>query len=688
MTAEADDFFKKNRDMLIIIGIVGIVVMMILPLPAFLVDILLALMISIALMTLMISMYLERVLDFSVFPGLLLVLSLFRISLNIATTRMILSDGKAGSVINSFGSFVTSGNIVVGTIIFIILVIVQFMVITKGSGRIAEVAARFTLDAMPGKQMAVDADLNAGIITEDEAKNRRKDISREADFYGAMDGASKFVKGDAVAGIIITLVNILGGFITGMLMKNMDFMTALETYTKLTIGDGLVSQTPSLMISTASGIIVTRAASSGNLGSEITSQFAQSTKALYVSSIFMVGLGLVPGMPTIPFLLLGGLLGYVAYRISSNAKIIPEPTISEDLEDQAPVEEKIEDYLKIDQMEMEIGYGLIALVDKNQGGDLLDRISMLRKQMASDMGIIIPPIRIRDNIQLQPNDYLLKIKGLEVAKGSLMSGSYLAMNPGSVSQKIQGIETVEPAFGLPALWITESQKELAELSGYTVVELPAVIATHLTEVIKKDAHLILTRQDVKTLVETLRSHNPAAVEDLIPAILSYADLQTILGYLLSEGVSVRDLGTLLEKISEAVRVNREISYLVEQCRQALSQQICVPLKDEQNRIQVMVLQPKLEQILETSVQVTERGPRLILRPEMVGKLIRKATNQVEVMMAQNLPPILLCSPSIRLPLRKLLETSLSQLTILSYAEIANGIHVQSAGTIKLEDDET
>ncbi len=682
------DFVSKNRDMAVIVGIIGIVVMMIIPIPTFLVDILLALMISIAIMTLMISMYLENVLDFSVFPGLLLILSLFRISLNIATTRMILADGEAGEVINSFGEFVTSGNIVVGTIIFIILVIVQFMVITKGSGRIAEVAARFTLDAMPGKQMAVDADLNAGIISEEEAKTRRKDISRESDFYGAMDGASKFVRGDAVAGLIITGINIVGGFVTGMLVQDMPFMEALTTYTKLTIGDGLVSQTPSLMISTASGILVTRAASKGNLGEELTSQFGQSTRAMFISAGVMAMLGMVPGMPHIPFLVLASLLGFAAYKAMAKSKkaAADESHVEEEV-DESPREEKIENYLKIDQMEMEVGYGLIPLVDKNQGGDLLERITMLRRQTAGELGIIVPPIRIRDNIQLQPSEYIVKIKGLEVGKGMLMTGSYLAMNPGNVSQKVRGIETVEPAFGLPALWITASQKETAELAGYTVVELPAVVATHLTEIIKQNAHNILTRQDVKSLVETLKQHNSAIVDEVVPQLLSYGELQNLLAQLLAEGVSIRDLGSILERAGDATRQNREPQYVLEQVRQGLAKQISAPLKDEKNSIQVLVLHPKVEQILEASVQKTDRGPRLVLRPELVGKLIERAGNQMESMMAQNLPPVLLCSPTVRFPLRKLFESSLSQLNILSYAEIANGIQVKSAGTINLETNE-
>jgi flagellar biosynthesis protein FlhA len=675
--------------MFIIVGIVGIIVMMIVPIPVFLVDILLALMISIALMVLMVSMYLDNVLDFSVFPGLLLILSLFRISLNIATTRMILADGEAGSVINSFGDFVTSGNIVVGTIIFIILVIVQFTVITKGSGRIAEVAARFTLDAMPGKQMAVDSDLNAGIISEEEAKTRRKDISREADFYGAMDGASKFVKGDATAGLLITAINIIGGFVTGMAMQDMGFSEAITTYTKLTIGDGLVSQTPSLMISTASGIIVTRAASKSNLGSEIADQFTQSTRAMFISAAVMAILGIVPGMPTVPFLILSAVLGYAAYRIEfGSKKVIPgqEDDADQDSAALEPVqEEKIEDFLRIDQMEMEIGYGLIPLVDKNQGGDLLERITMLRRQMATELGIVVPPIRIRDNIQLQPNEYKIKIKGVEIGEGEMMVGSYLAMNPGNISMEIQGIATVEPAFGLPAIWITESQKENAEMSGYTVVELPAVLATHITELIRKHAHEILTRQDVKALIDNVKEHSPAVVDEVIPSLLGVGEVQLILQNLLREKVSIRNLANLMEIMADAAKLSKDSVYITEQCRQGMSMQICNAYKDENSALQVLTLHPELEQMMEASVQKTERGPRLILRPDMVGKLFDATTPEYEKLLGLNETPVLVTSPGVRFPLKKMLESSFPNLVILSYSEISGGVNIKSVGTITIQE---
>lgn len=679
---------KKNKELFVILGIVGIVVMMIVPIPLWTVDILLALMISVALLVLIISMYLDNVLDFSIFPGLLLVLSLFRISLNIATTRMILSEGKAGDVIQSFGEFVTAGNIIVGVVIFIILVLVQFTVITKGAGRIAEVAARFTLDAMPGKQMSVDADLNNGLLTEEEAKKKRSDISREADFYGAMDGASKFVKGDAVAGLFITAINVIGGFVSGMLLQDMDFTTAISTYTKLTIGDGLASQMPSLMISTASGIIVTRAASKGNLGEEMIDQFSQSTRAMYVAAIVMCLMGVIPGMPTLPFVSLGILMGYAAYKIHTNSTKQSETDEAEGESgnsDEPIAEEKIEDFLKIDQMEMEIGYGLIPLVDKNQGGDLLERITMLRRQMATELGTLVPPIRIRDNIQLQPNNYTVKIKGIEVGGGELMMGSYLAMDPGQTSQKINGIPTVEPAFGLPAMWITESQRETAELAGYTVVELPAVLATHITEIIRKNASEILTREDVKALIDNVKTHSPAIVEELIPSLMNMGEIQIVLENLLNERVSIRDLVTIMEIMAETAKISKDPTYITEHCRAALARQICSGLKDYEDVIHVMTLHPELEQILEASVQTTERGPRLVLRPEMVGKLLDAVSPEYEKMVAMNQPAVIVVSPGIRFPLVKLVESSYPNVYVLAYGEIALGINIKAAGTISIQE---
>jgi flagellar biosynthesis protein FlhA len=609
----------------------------------------------------------------------------------VATTRLILADGEAGEVIHTFGTFVTKGNMVVGTIIFIILVIIQFVVITKGAGRIAEVAARFTLDAMPGKQMAVDADLNAGIITEAEAKERRRNIGREADFYGAMDGASKFVRGDAIAGIIITVVNIIGGFIVGMTMQDLSFQDSLKRFTILTIGDGLVTQMPALMISTASGIIVARAASKQNLGEEVMAQLSQSTKAMYTGAGFMGVTALIPGMPTVPFLLLSALVGGLAFLTSRKKAVkqaedaVAKEKKTEEKENTAS--DKIESYLQVDQMELEIGYGLISLVDVNQGGDLLERITMLRRQCATEIGIIVPPIRIRDNIQLKANQYVCKIKGIEVGGGELMTGCFLAMDPGGTSQKIQGIPTVEPAFGLPAIWITSSQKEAADIAGYTVVELPAVIATHLTEIIRNHAGEILTRQDVKSLVDNTKATNATVVEELIPGLLGIGEVQRVLINLLNEKVSIRDLGTILEAMANASKVSKSEAFLTEQCRQALARQICKAYKDANDCIHVISLEPKLEQMLEASVQNTERGPRLVIRPELVGRLVGRLTSLVERQVAQNLQPVLLCSPGIRFQLRKILEGSFPNLALVSYSEIASGVNVKATGTVVLGDNE-
>jgi flagellar biosynthesis protein FlhA len=681
--------FEKYRDSLVILGIVCIVLIMIVPLPTQALDVLLTCMIGIALLVLMTSMVIDNVLDFSVYPGMLLVVTLFRLALNIASTRLILADADAGQVIAAFGNYVTSGNIIVGTIMFLILVIIQFVVITKGATRIAEVSARFTLDAMPNKLMAVDTDLNAGHVTEEEARQRRDDIQREADFYGAMDGASKFVRGDAIAGLIITSINLLGGIVLGVVMLGMEISEAMETFTKLTIGDGLVSQIPALMISTSSGIIVTRAASKSNLGSELISQFSQSSKALAISAFVMFILGIVPGMPTVPFLLIGSLIGFTSYRMAFGVKS------KQDKEDEAkakkaaeeanamPREEKIEDYLLVDQMELEIGYGLIPLVDVNQGGDLLERITMLRRQMAGELGMIVPPIRIRDNIQLSPNEYLIKIKGNDVGKGELMMGSYLAMNPGNVSQRIPGIKTREPAFNLEALWITESQKEAAELAGYTVVELPAVLATHLTEIIRRYASEILMRQDVKALIENVKKNSPAVVEELTP-MLSIGEIQQVLCMLLLERISIRDLASILELMANAAKVSKDAVFVNEQVRLGLTRQICKPYINS-GQMQVIALAPDLEQMLEASLQSTNRGPRLVIRPDLVGRILERMDVIQTKIQAIGEQPIIVCSPNIRYPLKKLLESNFPNLVILSYSEIVSGVNITVAETLGTHD---
>lgn len=673
----------KQRDLIIVLGVVGILIVMIIPVPTFFMDILLTLNLGIAIIILLVSMYAREALEFSVFPSLLLTVTLFRLSLNVASTRLILSQADAGKVIEVFGTFVTKGNMIVGAIIFLIIVIIQFVVITKGAGRIAEVAARFTLDAMPGKQMAIDADLNAGTINEEQARKRRIQISREADFYGAMDGASKFVRGDAIAGILITIINIIGGFIIGMAQLGMGVTEALSTYTQLTIGDGLVSQIPALMISTGAGILVSRAASQNDLGQEITSQLFSNPKILGVAGGLMLLFAMIPGFPKVPFIILGAVsIGAVFIGRRREKKIIEEQ--NKQTTKQPEQEERVEDFLHIDPMELEIGYGLIALVDVKQGGDLLDRITMIRRQLATELGIIIPPIRIRDNIQLKPNEYRIKIRTILVGKCELMNGAYLAMDPGTATKKIRGIQTVEPAFGLPALWITESQKEDAELSGYTVVELPAVLATHLTEIVRKHAFELLTRQDVRQLLDTVKESNTVLVDELIPGVLSVGDVHKVLQNLLRERISIRDLQLILETLANVAPRNKNTEILTEYVRNALAKQICEAFKGENNIIPVITLDPNLEAKLEGALQENESGFRFGISPTDIGKILEVTRPVIEKVKTTGEIPVLLCSPTIRSAFKRLTENNFGELIVLSYNEIVSGIEIRSLGMISTQ----
>jgi flagellar biosynthesis protein FlhA len=673
----------KQRDLIIVLGVVGILIVMIIPVPTFLMDILLTLNLGIAIIILLVSMYTRESLEFSVFPSLLLTVTLFRLALNIASTRLILSQADAGRVIEVFGTFVTKGNMVVGAIIFLIIVIIQFVVITKGASRIAEVAARFTLDAMPGKQMAIDADLNAGIINEEQARSRRTKISREADFYGAMDGASKFVRGDAIAGIIITIINIIGGFIIGIAQLGMGVPEALSTYTQLTIGDGLVSQIPALMISTGAGILVSRAASQSDLGQEITSQLFSNPKILGITGGLLLVFALIPGFPKVPFIVLGtASLAAVYIGKQKEKKVVEEQT--KQTQKKPEQEERVEDYLHIDPMELEIGYGLIVLVDVKQGGDLLDRITMIRRQLATDLGIIIPPIRIRDNIQLKPNEYRIKIRTLLVGKSELMNGAYLAMDPGTATKKIRGIQTVEPAFGLPALWITESQKEDAEIAGYTVVELPAVLATHLTEIVRKHAFELLTRQDVRQLLDTIKETNAVLVDELIPGVLSVGDVHKVLQNLLRERISIRDLQMILETLANVASRNKNTEILTEYVRNALAKQICETFKGDNNIIPVITLDPNLEARLESTLQENDSGFRFGISPTEVGKILEATGPVVEKVKNSGEVPILLCSPTIRSAFKKLTENNYGELVVLSYNEIVSGIEIRSLGMVSTQ----
>jgi flagellar biosynthesis protein FlhA len=678
-----------RSDIALAVGVIGIITVLVIPIPPMILDFSLAFNITFSLVVLLSTLYITRPLDLSVFPGMLLIVTLMRLSLNVASTRLILGSGYAGEVINSFGNFVVQGNYVVGFIIFCILVVIQFIVITKGAGRISEVAARFTLDAMPGKQMAIDADLNAGIITEQEARTRREDIAREADFYGAMDGASKFVRGDAVAGILITLINIVGGFVIGVAMKGMSVTDALRTYTLLSIGDGLVTQIPALLVSTASGIIVTRAASTSNMGADLTRQLSRQPRAILVAAAVLVLFAIVPGMPTLTFLVLGAATGGIGY-VTREAQKKQELQAREDSKKKeakpAAPKERTEDLLKVDAIGLEIGYGLIPMVDTNQGGDLLERISTLRKSLATELGMVVPPIRIRDNIRLKPNEYAIKIKGIRVASYELMLDHALAINPGYVKDVLDGFETKEPAFNLSATWILPTFREVAEARQFTVVEPSAVLATHLTEVIRTSASEILTRQDVRHLVDTLKEDYPALVDSVIPEVVPLGTLQKALQALLAERVPIRDLATIVETVSDYIGSTRDTDVLAEYVRMALKRQISELYRDNAGKINVFTLDPALEQKLSDSVQSTKQGLMLVLDPALTESLIRRIGEQAQRLQAGGLTPVCLCSPNVRLALRRLVEASYPSLVVISYNEILPSIELVSMGTVRLSDD--
>jgi flagellar biosynthesis protein FlhA len=673
----------KFGDMVIAIVVVSIVIMIIIPLPSGLIDFLLTTNITLSLIMLFISMYINQPLQFSIFPSLLLLTTLLRLSLNISTTRLILRDGDAGQVIRAFGEFVVGGNAVVGFIIFLIIIVVQFIVITKGAERIAEVAARFTLDAMPGKQMAIDADLNAGLINEMEAKERRKGIERAADFYGAMDGASKFVKGDAIAGIIITVINICGGLIIGIVQRGMEFQSALSTYTLLTVGDGLVSQIPALLISTSAGIIVTKATSESNLGREVTAQLFAQPKAMFLASGVLAALGIVPALPQVPLFTLAIVLLFSGYAIR-RAAASEEAAAREDIHpaqlEEMRKPENVMGLLHVDPIEVEFGYAIIPLADVNQGGDLLDRVVMIRRQIALELGMVVPIIRLRDNIQLGPNQYRVKIKGIEVAEGELVMDGFLAMDPGTAAGEIEGTDTLEPAFGLPAKWIKEEEKDRAEMLGYTVVDPPTVISTHLTETIKAHIHELLGRQEVKKLVDNLKEHHPALVDELVPKQMTYGEVQKVLANLLREGVSIRDLVTIFETLADYAPVTHDPDMLTEYVRQALSRTISkkfVPGK----KARVVTLDQGLEEKILNSVQQTEQGSFITLDPDVTRKMINSLSNQLNVFTQTGEQPIVLTSPMVRLYFKKLTEQFAPGLVVLSYNELEPGIEIQSMGVV-------
>ncbi|MFZ5586599.1 MAG: flagellar biosynthesis protein FlhA [Thermodesulfobacteriota bacterium] len=674
-------------------GVMAILVVMILPLPTFLLDILLTFNITFAIIILLTGMYTLKPLDFSVFPSVLLITTLLRLSLNVASTRLVLLHGEegtaaAGQVIKAFGMFVVGGNYFVGLVVFVILVLINFIVITKGAERIAEVSARFTLDAMPGKQMAIDADLNAGLIDEQQARERRTTISREADFYGAMDGASKFVRGDAIAGIIITIVNILGGLAVGMLQKGMDFETAGATYIVLTVGDGLVSQIPALIISTAAGIMVSRAATEMSMGQEFSRQFSLQPKAIAIAGGIVFAFGLVPGLPHLAFMILGGSVGalsWVLFRAQKQAQAqeMAQQATAARPAAAAPGPEQVEALLPLDILELEVGYGLIPLVDEEQNGDLLERIRSIRQQLALEMGIVVPPLHVRDNLQLKPGGYAILIRGNEVAHGELMIDYYLAMDPGDAKKAVEGIPTREPAFNLPAVWIQAARREEAQFAGYSVVDLSTVIATHLTEVIKSHSDELLGRQETQRLLDNLQKTSPKVVEELLHQ-LSLGGVQKVLQNLLRERVSVRDLLTIAETLCDYSTLTKDPDVLTEYCRQKLNRGILKSILGPGVRdLHVMTLDPAVEDVITAGIQQTDHGVYLSVDPDKVQKVIAGLNRQLERFATLSQPPVVLCSPVVRRHFRRIVERFVPSLSVLSHNELVSDLNVHGVGAIKL-----
>jgi flagellar biosynthesis protein FlhA len=685
----------KHKGMIFPLSFVSLLLVILIPLPPGVMDLLLVFNFTLSVIVLVTTIYVQSPLEFAVFPSLLLSVTLFRLVLNVATVRLVLTAGDragdaqaaltaAGQVIYAFADLVTKGSLAVGIIIFIIIVVIQFVVITKGATRISEVAARFTLDAMPGKQMAIDADLNAGIINESEARKRRSDIAQEADFYGAMDGASKFVRGDAVAGIIITFVNVLGGLYVGMFEHGWGLLDCLSLYTKLTIGDGLVSQVPAFIVSLAAGLIVTRTSSKSNLGDEFLSQVFAKPKALIIAAAFL-GLLLFTGLPRGPLIIIGSCCGGLAYTLNRGSVKAAKVAAGKEREKLSKKEpEKVEKLLDLDAMELEVGYGLVRLVDAAKGGDLLERISLIRRQIAIDLGIIVPPVRIRDNMQLGANDYAVKLKGQTIGKGVTYPEQFLAMDNGATSGAIAGaVQTTEPAFGLPAYWITESQRSQAELLNYTVVEATAVVATHLTELIKSHAHELLTRQDVKNLLDHLKVRVPALVEEVIPTQIKPGELQKVMQNLLRERVPVRDLETILETLGDYAARTKDLEILTEYVRHALARTICKQYVDEKDRLWCVTLDPALEELINGHLERSDRGTTNTMPPVTAQKITQQIVTRSGEMTQAGRSAVLLCGPQIRASVRKMIEPGAPQLAVLGYNEIVPEVAVEAVALVGL-----
>ncbi len=689
MNAETIRRLLKHSDLIAAIAVVTVVTMLVIPLPPAVIDLFITLNISVALAIVIATMYLSKALDFSVFPSLLLLTTMFRLAINVSVTRLILGTGDAGSVVKAFGQFVVGGNVVIGLVIFLILVVIQFVVVTNGAGRVAEVGARFTLDAMPGKQMAIDADLNAGLITDDQARTRRSEISREADFYGAMDGASKFVKGDAMAGLLIIFINLIGGIVVGMLQHGMSFGEAAHTFSLLTVGDGLAAQIPALLISVATGIIVTRSASEKDLGSDIANQILGQRKAPLVAGAVITSFALVPGLPKIPFLLIGGMFGAIGWAVRNGmpdalaaeaAAVAALPAPQEP--DSMVSKDTVIKELPLDPLELGIGFGLVPLVDRRSGGTLVRRVSMIRRQIAGELGMVIPPVRIHDEIDLDSHEYVFKVRGSEVARGRIMAGHQLAMDPGDVGGALPGIPTTEPAFGLPAIWVQESLHAEAEALGYTVVDGESVIVTHLTETIRRNAAHLLTRQDVKQLLDQLKETNEAVVTEVVPDVLSLGEIQRVLQALLSESISIRDLGAIVEAVGDKARITRDPGLLSEYARQALGRAITAPHLDGQQTLHAITLDPAVEQEVATSITQTTDGEYLAMEPARAHAVLGALRAESDQAAARGgSRPVLLCSARVRRHIRRLVEQTVPHLAVCSYNEIAPGINVETIGVV-------
>jgi len=681
---------QRPQEYLVGFGVVVILAVMVMPIPPLMLDLLLSFSITFALIILLVSVFMRGPLDFSVFPSLLLIVTLIRLSLNVASTRIILLHGSegtsaAGQVIESFGSFVVGGNFVVGTVIFIILVMINFIVITKGSVRTSEVAARFTLDAIPGKQMSIDADLNAGLINEKEARNRRQMLEQEADFYGSMDGAIRFVRGDAIAGILITVINILGGFGIGVFQQDMGVGEAAQVYTLLTIGDGLVSQLPALVVSTAAGLVVTRAVADKNLPELLISQLVNQPYAFIIASLVLFFFGMIPGLPHFPFFVMSifaGIIGFNKFK-DTNKKALIENRKKED-EAKAPTPERVESILPLDIMELEVGYELIPLVDADSNGELLDRIKSVRRQFALELGFIVPPLHIRDNLQLKSNEYGILIKGVEVSRGSIMTGRLLAMNPGTIEKEIDGIQTKEPTFGLPAVWISTSDKQKAQMAGYTVVDSSTVVTTHIKETIKRHASELLGRQETQSLIDKFKESNPKVIEELIPDVLSLGKVQKVLQNLLKEQISIRDLRTILEQLADYGPTTKDTDILTEYVRQALARPITKQFQSTDGSLSVMTLNREIEELIHSSIQKTELASFLALEPTVAEKLLLKLQEAVESITPQmETSPVLLASPGIRHHLRKFVERFIPDLAVLSHSEIIPSVQIKTLKVVDL-----